>query len=186
MKRLCYESSMNTWIALLRGINVGGNNIVPMKNLRMLLEGLNFLNVRTYIQSGNCVFECEVSDPSKLATAVTEKIGDEFGFRPEVMLVSKGELQAAIADNPYPEGADDPKSVHLFFLSQPTQDPDLESLRAVQKPSERFSLSDRVFYLLAPEGLGHSKLAAKVEKALRVPVTARNLRSAQKIAELAG
>tara|TARA_E500000318_G_scaffold76365_2_gene70968 strand:- start:13 stop:555 length:543 start_codon:yes stop_codon:yes gene_type:complete len=176
---------MQTWIALLRGINVGGNNVLPMKDLRVLLEGLGLQNVRTYIQSGNCVFEAGEADESQLAGAISAGIEKAFGFRPEVMVLTVEAMKAALAGNPYPEGMEDSKSVHLYFLSHPAADADMDVIGEMRKPSEHFTLSDRVFYLHAPEGVGRSKLAGQVEKALRVPVTARNLRTALKIVELA-
>ncbi|MEO0384371.1 MAG: DUF1697 domain-containing protein [Pseudomonadota bacterium] len=175
---------MQTWIALLRGINVGGNHILPMKNLRALVESLGVQNVRTYIQSGNCVFDCEDGDAPKLAERIAETIEDNFSFRPQVMVITKDNLAAALAGNPYPEGLDNPKSVHLYFLSEPAKHADLSALNQIKTPSEHFSLCNTVFYLFTPEGIGHSKLASQVEKHLKVPVTARNLRSAIKIFEL--
>jgi len=175
-----------TWIALLRGINVGGNNILPMKALRDLLEGLGLHNVRTYIQSGNVVFESDKTDATRLGLEIADAIEKTFNFRPKIMIICKAELDRAIKDNPYPEGVDDPKTVHLFFLSTAAVDANLSKLKELQKPTERFQLIDRLFYLHAPDGIGRSKLAAQVESNLGVAITARNLRSAMKIAELAG
>lgn len=175
-----------TWIALLRGINVGGNNILPMKDLRDLLKGLGLQNVRTYIQSGNAVFESEKTDATQLGLAIADEIEKAFNFRPKILIISKRDLDRAINNNPYPEGTSDPKTLHLFFLSTAAVDANLSKLKELQKQTERFELIDRVFYLHAPEGIGRSKLAAQVEKNLGVAITARNLRSATKIAELAG
>lgn len=177
---------MNTWIALLRGINVGGKNILPMKQLRALLEELDMKNVRTYIQSGNCIFDCDKSDALMIATSIADVIEKTFNFRPQVLVITKHDLETAIAGNPYLEGADDPRSVHLFFLSTQADQADLGALEKIQKSSERFLLQGNIFYLHTPEGFHGSKLAAQAEKHLGVPVTARNLRSAVKIAELAG
>jgi uncharacterized protein (DUF1697 family) len=175
---------MDTWIALLRGINVGGKNLLPMRELRALLEKLGLENVRTYVQSGNCVFECDKKRRSKLDTKIADEIEAEFGFRPEILIIDKDDLDAAIRNNPFPEGENNPKSVHLFFLSRSPKKPDLSKLEALRSSTERFSLSGRVFFLYAPEGVGRSKLAAQVEKSLGVSLTARNLRSVLKIAEL--
>lgn len=177
---------MKTWIALLRGVNVGGRNVLPMKELRALLENLGFEKVRTYIQSGNCIFDYNGTDAQRLAKVIADDIEKTFNFRPQVLVITKNEIDSAIAGNPYPEGRDDPKSVHLYFLSEQPDDADLTALERVQKSSESFSLSGQVFYLYAPEGIARSKLAAQAEKYLGVPATARNFRSAMKIAELAG
>lgn len=177
---------METYIALLRGINVGGNNILPMKELRTLLQRLGLQNVQTYIQSGNCIFQGDKSTSSTLATTIAENIKERCGFSPAVMVITKADLNEAITNNPYPEGRNDPKSVHFFFLSKPAKSPDLEKLQQLCRPSEQFTLSEHLFYLYAPEGVGRSKFAAQVEKCLGVPATARNLRSVLKIAEMAG
>ena len=176
---------MQTWIALLRGINVGGNNILPMKDLRRILEGLGYESVLTYIQSGNCVFRSAIDAPVKLEDEIGSGIEKQFGFRPHVFVLSLEMLDAAIVANPYKQAMDDPKSLHFSFLSEPVCDVDLSPLEALRKESESFTLTDFVFYFHAPDGIGRSKLAAKVPQLIQVPMTGRNLRSVLKIAELA-
>ena len=176
---------MKTWIALLRGINVGGNNILPMKDLRALLSDLGYRNPQTYIQSGNCVFGSDDGFAATHQTRIADAINSKFGFSPQVFVLTLEALNDAIAANPYRQGHDDPKTVHLSFLAEPADAADLETLEACRKDSEAYTLTPAVFYLYAPEGIGRSKLAAKVEKALGVAATGRNLRSAMKIAELA-
>lgn len=175
---------MKTWIAFLRGINVGGNNILPMKDLRQLLEREGLENTRTYIQSGNCVFQTKLAERSEIEQLISTSIDDDFGFRPDVLVLGHSELLQAIASNPYPEGADDPKSVHLFFLAGSANSSDLHILEELKSPTERYELTERVLYLHAPEGIGRSKFAAKVERRLGVAMTARNLRTAIKVSEL--
>lgn len=176
---------MKTWIALLRGINVGGNNILPMKKLRAFLEAMGLENVRTFIQSGNCVFEAADTDASVLADRIAERIEQNFEFRPAVMVLEKSDLESAIKNNPFAKIADEPKCVHFSFLKTPALNPDLEAIRLLQKETEQFELTENVFYLYAPDGIGRSKLAAQAEKKLGVPATARNLRAVLKLAELA-
>ncbi|MEM7330387.1 MAG: DUF1697 domain-containing protein [Pseudomonadota bacterium] len=175
---------MNTWIAFLRGINVGGNNILPMQDLRHLLERQGFERARTYIQSGNCVFQTKRADRREIEHLISTSIETTFGFRPNVLALRQTELLAAIAANPYPEGADEPKSVHLFFLAEPANPSDLPLLEDLKAATERYHLTERVLYLHAPDGIGRSKLAAKVERTLGVSMTARNLRTAVKVSEL--
>lgn len=121
-------SVMKKWIALLRGINVGGNNILPMENLRSVLEALEFQNVKTCIQSGNCVFESTRTDPSTISTIISTTIEGQFGLQPRVITFSHAGLESAIRNNPYPEAKDNPKSVHLYFLSEAVVDADLDAL----------------------------------------------------------
>ena len=176
---------MKTWISLLRGINVGGKNVLPMKDLRAILADLGYQAVQTYIQSGNCVFQSSLTEPKAISTQIAEAIDQQFGFQPDVMTLSKSDLEEAIQANPFAEKADDPKGVHFFFLSQPAVEVDVGALEELCKPSERFELTEKVFYLHAPEGIGRSKLAAQAERKLGVSATARNLRTVLKIMELA-
>ncbi|MEM8983432.1 MAG: DUF1697 domain-containing protein [Pseudomonadota bacterium] len=177
---------MTTWIALLRGINVGGKNIVPMKTLRDLLTGLGCENVRTYIQSGNCVFQSRHRNADAVARDTARAIDTEFGFSPPVFCLSQTNLERALAENPYREAAAaDPKSVHFYFLSEPAAEADLAGLTAIKDSSEDYALTDRVFYLLAPNGIGRSKVAARADAKLGVVTTARNYRTVLKLRELA-
>lgn len=176
---------MSTWIALLRGINVGGRNIVPMAELRSLLEELGYGQVRTYIQSGNCVFESDAADDTKLAGEIADAMEERFGFRPEVMVMTAETLKQAIADNPFADRDPNPSHVHLFFLAEKTPDADLDGLRTIAKQSEEFLLDGQVFYLHAPDGIGRSVLVERLGRHLPVSMTARNLRTAGKLAELA-
>jgi uncharacterized protein (DUF1697 family) len=176
---------MQTWIALVRGINVGGANLVPMARLRELLAGLGFCTVRTLIQSGNCVFEAAAGDAASLAEAIAAAIAGEFGFRPEVLALSPDALDAVLAACPFPQDPDGPARVHVFLLARPPPDADLAGLAALKAPGEVFALAGRAFYLDAPDGIGRSKLAAAVERRLGVPATARNLRTLRALAGLA-
>jgi uncharacterized protein (DUF1697 family) len=177
---------MNTCIALLRGINVGGNTALPMKTLVAILEALDARNVRTYLQSGNAVFESAAKDSALLAKTISEAVLKSQGFAPAVLLLTPAALAKAIADNPFPEAVSDPSHLHLGFLSCPPTNPDLVKLDGSRKESERFVLTDSVFYLHAPEGVGRSKLAAGAEKCLGVPMTDRNWKTVCKLLELAG
>lgn len=177
--------TMPTCIALFRGINVGGKNILPMKELVSDLESLKLKNVRTYIQSGNVVFQSARKPSGTLGDRIAAAIESRRDFRPHVMLLAVDELERAIAANPFPDAEAEPKSLHLFFLSSRPTDPDVASLRKAKADSERFQLTDGVFYLHAPDGIGRSKLAANAERYLCVPATARNWRTVQKLWEMA-
>ena len=172
---------MKTYIALFRGINVGGNNILPMKELAAVLEKIGLRNVKTYIQSGNAIMSSGETDPQKLSAIISGAILKSHGFAPQVLLWTTEEMEQAIAENPFAEAESSPKSLHFYFLLASPQHPDLEQLQTLKKDSERFLLKEHVFYLYAPEGIGRSKLAAKVEKCLGVPTTARNWNTVNKI-----
>jgi uncharacterized protein (DUF1697 family) len=168
---------MNTFIALLRGINVGGNNILPMRELVAVLEGLGLRQVKTYIQSGNVVFQSEAKTLTELAQEISAAIGKKYGFRPSVLILDLPEFQAAVAANPFPEGESEPKTLHLFFLDEVPTNPNWGLLESLKAESERYQLINKVFYLYTPAGFGRSKLAEKAEKALGVAATARNWRT---------
>ena len=172
---------MPVWIALFRGINVGGNNILPMAKLRAGLESLKLTNVQTYIQSGNVVFQSSSSGTAALAKKISDWVESEHGFRPQVLLVTREQLAEAIKQNPYPEATGEPTSLHFYFLAKPATKADLAALDKVKVASESWHLTDGVFYLKAPDGVGRSKLAAYAEKYLGVVTTARNYRTIEKL-----
>lgn len=176
---------MDTMIALFRGINVGGYNKLPMRELVETLAGLGLRNIQTYIQSGNVVFECEEGSKIELSNQIRDAIHQSHGFAPDVILLSSEELENAILANPFPEVEDLPKTLHLYFLGSEPTDPDTQRLAEMKSNQERYALIGKVFYLHAPDGIGRSKIAAGVEKALGVSVTARNWRSVTKINEMA-
>jgi uncharacterized protein (DUF1697 family) len=173
---------MRTFIALFRGINVGGNNILPMKDLVKILEDMDCQNVKTYIQSGNAVFQCKKNRSKKLAGEIASKIVESHGFAPKVLLLGATELHDAIKNNPFE--TNDGKALHFFFLDSSPQQPRLEQLMAVKSKTEDFKLHNNVFYLYAPEGIGRSKLAVKVEQSLGVPATGRNWNTIDKLSAI--
>lgn len=175
---------MKTWIALFRGINVGGKNIVPMKDLKTALEKEGLQAVRTYIQSGNVIFEAGGTQTA-LAESINKAFVSQFDFSPDVMLLSALQFEKAVKNNPYADPSNDPKSVHLFFMPHLPKNPDIETMNGIKTATEDFQILANVFYMFAPDGIGRSKLAAKAEKLLGVSATARNWRSVTKIMELA-
>lgn len=176
---------MNTYVAFFRGINVGGNNPLPMKELVAAFESIGARKVRTYIQSGNAVFESAEKNLARLSKQLSAEIMNCRGFAPHVQILTLEDLAKAIAENPFPEAVSVPGSLHLGFLASSPNSPDLDGLSALRKESERFQLVESVFYLHAPEGVGRSKLAARSEKLLGVPMTDRNWKTVCKVMELA-
>jgi uncharacterized protein (DUF1697 family) len=170
---------MKTLVALFRGINVGGNHILPMAGLKQLLAEVGCTDVRTYIQSGNAIFDY-AGPVADLTRAINEKVQKNYGFSPTVMILKKTELHQVMKDSPFT--TTDGKSLHVYFMSKIAQMPDIERLKTLRSESEQFALIAKAFYLLAPEGVGRSKLAANVEKCLGVPVTARNWNTIGKLA----
>jgi uncharacterized protein (DUF1697 family) len=174
---------MAVWIVLLRGINIGGHHIVPMKKLRELLENVGFSGVQTYIQSGNCVFRSDIPDPARVADAVSGVIEKEFGFRPTAFALTAQELDDALEVNPFP--TDNHKAVHLMFLGGPPEKADFDGLRAIAQPGEDFALIGNVLYLYLPHGAGRSPVTQKLGQFVKAEMTGRNIASVRKIAEMA-
>lgn len=177
---------MATWIALLRGINVLGRRIVPMNVLSTSLERDGLQRVRTYIQSGNVIFQCARGTPGSLARRIGGIVLDAHGFEPSVVVLSVAELVRAAADNPFPAAAAAPQTLHLYFLEAEPRAPDLEALKRARSAREAFHLRGKVFYLHTPQGFAASKLRNDVERRLGVQATARNWRTVNKLIDLAG
>jgi uncharacterized protein (DUF1697 family) len=176
---------MATWIALLRGINVGGRHKLPMAQLRGELERAGFSAVRTYIQSGNVVFECARGTADSIAQRLCKLVEARFGFAPKILVLGAREFEKAAAANPFPAADAAPKSLHLFFLAAVPRAVDVESLQALKSGAEDFALRGKVLYLFTPDGFGTSRLAERLERQLRVEATARNWRTVGQLIELA-
>ncbi|HUR21148.1 MAG TPA: DUF1697 domain-containing protein [Vicinamibacterales bacterium] len=165
---------MNTYIALLRGINVGGANRLPMSALKTLLERQGCADVRTYIQSGNVILTSPIASAATLATQITAAIRKSHGFEPHVLLLTPRELRNAASANPFTQADEHPQGLHLFFLDGAPRKADLHAIEALKTNTESFALKGNVFYLYAPDGVGRAQLAGRVERLLGVVATARN------------
>lgn len=175
---------MKTWIALLRGINVVGRRKLLMKDLAAIFERGGFSSVRTYIQSGNVVFQSARGSARTLSTGIGALILKHSGFEPHVIVLSVAELAAAVRGNPFPQAEADHKSLHLFFLSARPARPDLDALARLKVGREAFELKGTVFYLYTPHGFPQCALHDKVERFLGVDATARNWRTANQLLAL--
>lgn len=176
---------MGRFIALLRGINVGGKNRLPMTKLVEVLHSLGFDNVQTYIQSGNAVFDSRRKSTDRLARLIADTLQDQHQIDAAVLVLSEVALRSAVENDPFRAANPDPKTMHFFFLSGEPQQADESAIKSAAAKSEQYELIGSVFYLLAPDGIGRSKLAANAERYLGVPATARNLRSVEAILALA-
>ncbi|WOJ97358.1 DUF1697 domain-containing protein [Congregibacter brevis] len=168
---------MNTYILFLRGVNVGGKNLLPMKDLRSCLGDAGYANVQTYIQSGNIILD-SAADPAVKVAGVIEK---KFGFRPAVMSVTESEFMAAAMQNPFSEEAGN--TVHFYFCPR-KPNLDASKLEKWDANSERYEVHGNVFYLHAPDGIGRSKLVANIDACLGVCGTGRNLNTVRKLQDM--
>lgn len=165
---------MNTYIVLLRGINVGGKNLLPMKELKILLDSSGYKNVKTYIQTGNLILQSSKHPEANIGSLVQS----QFGFCPEVLVLSEAEFGLSVANNPYSgfEG----KFVHFYYCKDLPKI-DYTKLEKYLAETERYELSGSLFYLHAPDGIGRSKLVANIESCLGVAATGRNLNTINKL-----
>lgn len=174
---------MTAWILLLRGINVGGAGKLPMASLREIIAGTGGEDVATYIQSGNAVFRS--ARPRKaLETAIADGIEAAHGFRPALFLLTAAEMGKALDGNPWPEAADDPKPMHIFFHDGAAK-PDKAALDALLAEGEAWHATASLLYFRAPNGIGRSKFAEKLGRHFKAQMTARNLNTCRKLAEMA-
>ena len=176
---------MQTFIALLRAVNLAGANAVATEDFIHVLESTGLKNVRTYIQSGNAVFQAKEARAAALPARITAGFRRVCGCAPEVILLRLDELERAVASNPYSGADSDPKALHLTFLASAPKSPELANLEKVRQAGEQYSLKGQVFYFWAPDGVGRSKLFSRIEKSLEVSGTARNWRTVCKLLELA-
>lgn len=167
---------MKTYVALFRGINVGGNNILPMKELTALLERHSCQNVKTYIQSGNVIFESG-NPPENIGGLIQE----QYGFEPQILFLEKNEFLHLVSGNPYT--ATKGNQIHFFFC-QDIPNANMEKLEIFKSETEKYLIKGKVLYLFAPDGIGRSKLAANMERHLGVPATGRNLNTVNKLIEM--
>ena len=179
-------SASGTYVALLRGVNVGGRNRLAMADLRTIVESLGHVQVRTYIQSGNVIFSTAadgaVSDEATLALAIRTRIAERLDLSVEVMVRSQSDLEAALAGVPFPDV--DPRRLLIAFLSEtPTRDA-AHALESIEAAPETAVVVDRVVYLHLPNGVGRSILAAQLERRLKVRATARNLATVRTLLSL--
>ncbi|MBZ9852175.1 DUF1697 domain-containing protein [Mesorhizobium sp. CA13] len=178
--------SGNVFIALFSGINVGGNRIVKMAELRAFFEDLGFCDVATYVQSGNAVFRTKEGDAAALTKQIEAAFEEKWGFHSRIMVRDLGWLERLVRENPYPEIAEEPTKLHAYVLERaPTAE---EAARLAERCTgpERFEIKGDALYLHAPEGLGKSVFANLIPRVLKVPGTARNWRSVLALLEMAG
>ena len=170
------------YVALLRGINVGGKAMVSMANLREVCTAVGCEDVVTYIQSGNVVLRSPLRPP-KLKAALAAAIAERFGFEPAVMIRTAKELAAVVDRNPF-AGADE-KHLHVGFLHAAPDATTAECLGAIDCAPEELAAVGSEVYLHLPNGMGRAALPAKMERCLRkTPVTVRNWRTVTKLIEL--
>jgi uncharacterized protein (DUF1697 family) len=173
---------MGRFIALLRGINVGGRNMLPMAGLREIGAELGWTEVRTYIQSGNMAFDA-AGKPAALEDALEKAIAAKFGFAPAVIIRSAEQLKSLAAANPFPSESE--KEPHWVLVGLSKQEPKsgaAEAIEAKGQAGERVVEAGGALWFHYPNGVGTSKLSpASIDRAAGSPLTARNWRTMTKL-----
>jgi uncharacterized protein (DUF1697 family) len=171
---------MDSWVALLRAINVGGKRKVPMDRLRQVVAGLGHDRVSTYIQSGNVLFRSASVDRAALEGALAEA----FGFAIPVVVRTRGEVDALLGADPFPEVVDDTRIGVALLADQPAVEA-IASLDADRSPPDVFRVIGREVWMHCPNGFGQSKLTNEwFERRLGTVATSRNRRTMKILAQL--
>jgi uncharacterized protein (DUF1697 family) len=161
-------------VVLLRGINLGPQRRVAMPELRELLTGAGYADVRTYVQSGNVMLASE-ERPERVAKHCERILGERFGFEIPIMVRTAEELADVVARNPLPEATNDPKRFQVTFLDRPLDPERIKELEQLATAKEGFAASGRELYGWHPDGASRSKLWNRLaSKGLGVTATARN------------
>jgi uncharacterized protein (DUF1697 family) len=172
---------MPRYVALLRAVNVGGRNKLPMAELRTVVETLGHTEVVTYIQSGNVVF---TAARSTTPAAVEKAIAERFGLPIDVILRTSRQMRAIVDANPFPEA--DPSKVHVGFLAKKPASAVIKGLDLKPFLPDEVRFEACEMYLHLPNGMGRTKLAPYLDRKLKVPWTARSWSSVLKLLELSG
>jgi uncharacterized protein (DUF1697 family) len=176
-----------TFAALLRAVNLGEKNKIPMAGLRSLFSDLGYADVTTYVQSGNVVFRNSAGKADEIAAEIQRAIDEEFGLTVAVLLRTPAELRKIAAGNPFLKDESDPKKLHVLFLDKRPAAKATGALDPDRSPPDRFDLRGREIYLHLPNGSARSKLTIDYfERGLGSKATGRNWRTVVKLAELAG
>ncbi len=171
---------------MLRGINVVGKKIVRMEHVRASFEALEFGRVRTYVQSGNVIFEAVRASPDDLSKAIAEKISEDFGFPIPVVVRTSDEIGKVVGGNPFlNERGLDHSKLHITFLAALPPKDAKERMDALNAHIDQFRIRGREIYLYCPDGYGRTKLSNNaIEKALSVGATTRNWKTVSTLARI--
>jgi uncharacterized protein (DUF1697 family) len=178
---------LTVYVVMLRGINVGGRKIVQMEKLRGTFEALGFSRVKTYVQSGNVVFDASTASPQILSKKINQKILNDFGFSVPLVLRSSDEIRKIVRNNPFLKrpGIDQSK-LHVTFLSELPAKAGVGKLDSLNANPDQFLVQGREIFLYCPTGYGRTKLSNNaIEKALSVQATTRNWNTVSTLEKMA-
>lgn len=180
---------MNKYILLFRGINVSGQKIIKMAELKLLLESIGLKKVITYIQSGNVIFESEVCDIKHLETIIKDVIFNNYNFEVEIFICDFETVSSALKNNPYKYHNYSIKSVYIGFIIAEYNENNYNQIKSLEftekyKPEE-FEIIENILYFYIPNGQAKSKFSNNFfEKKLNTIITTRNVNTCQKLIEI--
>ena len=181
-KRPCSES---TYVALLRGINVGGKHVLPMQQLAEIFEKAKCVTVRTYIQSGNVIFSAPPGVVKSLPELIAARIEQRFGFSVPVVLRNAEQISATLSNNPFLRAGAVEKALHVYFLADLPNAQAVRELDPNRSVPDEYRVSGREIYLHLPNGMGRTKLTnGYFDSRLSTVCTARNWATVVKLNEL--
>ena len=173
------------YVAFLRGINVGGKNKIKMETLREVCAALGFSNVKTYINSGNVIFETAKIDDKKLAAQIESAIEKEFALKIKVIVRTMAEIEEIIENNPFAGQFENDKDLHVFFLDEALPDEKRDLLLSNNNENEMFAVQNREIFCLLRVSVLDSLIGKDyIGKKLKVSATARNWRTVNKVSEI--
>jgi len=173
-------------IALLRGINVGGKNLLPMKELTAIFENAGCGNVRTYIQSGNVLFTASRLLAVRLPGLIADAIEARHGFHAPVVIRTQDEMEDVAAHNPFLKPGVDTKTLHVGFLMNKPDKAGVAALDPDRSPPDEFRVRGGEVYLRLPNGMARTKLTSQYfDSRLKTTITARNWATVTKLIEMA-
>lgn len=186
-KRNRPEAALPSYVAMLRGINVSGSKPVKMDALRASFEALGFKNVRTYVQSGNVVFEAKERAAAPLGPKIAARIKRDFGYDVPVLVLGAAELGRVVEESPFvTQPGIDLTKLHVTFLAGAPAEAGLKKMEGVSSGRDVFHCRGQTIYLVCPDGYGTTKLSNNAfERALGVPATTRNWKTVTTLAALA-
>src|SRR4030095_15849203 len=173
------------YVALLRGINVGGNMMIKMADLKSNFEALGFKNVVSYINSGNLAFDAPKTTEEKICTKIEKAIEKEFGKPIQVMVREQDSIKKLLEKNPFQGAYETHKQMHVLFMKEKMPKDKQEQLKAADTDDEKFDIRGLEIYALSKVGVADSLLGKGfIDKKLKVAITGRNWRTVEKLAEL--
>lgn len=173
------------YVALLRGINVGGNTLIKITELKVEFEAIGFSNVSTYINSGNLAFDVKKSIEKNLVAKIEKAIESKFGKAVPVMIREQPDIERVLANNPFDGEFESHKEMHVLFLKEEMPAEKRDQLIEAAPEKERFAVDGREIFCHLPMGVADSLLGKSfIEKKLKLSVTGRNWRTVEKLAVL--